>query len=280
MVIVVSLILLFFFNVLALFISGRHYYSPQVYPNGHSGGVGQYFFPIIAPFQKGLTKTLLFGEELWTHYFYLVSVAKENEELEYALRNAIKKNKECLETEFSNQRLRSFLNFQKSMANDTIAAQVIGRDPSPWFKSIIIDKGSYDGVRKGLPVVIPEGAAGQVIEVSSRYSKVLLLIDRNSAVDSLAQKTRARGIIRGSSDGKFLFQYVLKKYEIHEGDTVISSGLDGVFPKGLTIGRVFSVSQNSSGMFQEIVAIPFVDFEKLEEVMIVLPYSDQEDVRS
>jgi rod shape-determining protein MreC len=122
-----------------------------------------------------------------------------------ALSKAIEKNNECIETELSNQRFRTFLNFQKTMTNDTIAAQVIGKDPSPWFKSIIIDKGFSDGVKKGLPVIIPEGAAGQIIEVTKHYSKVLLLIDRNSAIDSLAQRTRARGIIRGSSDGRFFF---------------------------------------------------------------------------
>jgi rod shape-determining protein MreC len=275
MVVIVSLVLLFFFNVIALFISGRHYYSPQVSSIGHSYGPVQYFITIVSPFQKGLTQTIHFAEKLWTHYFYLVSVAKENEELKIALSKAIEKNNECIETELSNQRYRNFLNFQKTMTHDTIAAQVIGKDPSPWFNSIIIDKGFSDGVKKGLPVVIPEGVAGQIIEVTKHYSKVLLLIDRNSAIDSLAQRTRARGIIRGSSDGRFFFQYVLKKYEIQEGDTVISSGLDGVFPKGLKVGKVRSITQKNSGIFQEVVVTPFVDFEKLEEVIIILPKPDQ-----
>jgi rod shape-determining protein MreC len=271
MVIIVSLGLLFFVNVISLFVSGRHYYSLQV----SSRGPGQYFIEIIAPFQKGLTQTICFAERLWEHYFYLVSVAKENEELKLALRKAIEKNNECIETELSNQRFRTFLNFQKTMTNDIIAAQVIGKDPSPWFKSLIVDKGFADGVKKGLPVIIPEGAAGQIIEVTKHYSKVLLLIDRNSAVDALAQRTRARGIIRGSSDGRFFFQFVLRNNEIQEGDTVISSGLDGVFPKGLRVGQVQSITQKNSSIFQEVLVIPFVDFEKLEEVMIVLPHLNQ-----
>jgi rod shape-determining protein MreC len=271
MVIIVSLGLLFFVNVISLFVSGRHYYSLQV----SSRGPGQYFIEIIAPFQKGLTQTICFAERLWEHYFYLVSVAKENEELKLALRKAIEKNNECIETELSNQRFRTFLNFQKTMTNDIIAAQVIGKDPSPWFKSLIVDKGFADGVKKGLPVIIPEGAAGQIIEVTKHYSKVLLLIDRNSAIDALAQRTRARGIIRGSSDGRFFFQFVLRNNEIQEGDTVISSGLDGVFPKGLRVGQVQSITQKNSSIFQEVLVIPFVDFEKLEEVMIVLPHLNQ-----
>jgi rod shape-determining protein MreC len=271
MVIIVGLGFLFFINVIALFVSGRHYYSFQV----SSRGPGQYFIPIIAPFQKGFTQTICFAEKLWEHYFYLVSAAKENEELKLALRQAIEKNNECIETELSNQRLRTFLNFQKTMTNDIIAAQVIGKDPSPWFKSLIVDKGFVDGVKKGLPVIIPEGAAGQIIEVTKHYSKVLLLIDRNSAIDALAQRTRARGIIRGSSDGRFFFQYVLRNYEIQEGETVLSSGLDGVFPKGLRVGQVKSITQKNSSIFQEVLVIPFVDFENLEEVMIVLPDLNQ-----
>jgi rod shape-determining protein MreC len=277
MVIIVSLGLLFFFNVIALFISGRHYYSSQVSSIDRLQGPGQYFIPIFAPIQKGLTRTIFFAEKLWFHYFYLVSVTKENEELKIALTQALEKNNECIETELSNQRFRTFLNFQKTMNNNTIAAQVIGKDPSPWFKSIIVDKGFSDGVRKGLPVVIPEGAVGQIIEATKHYSKVLLLIDRNSAIDSIAQRTRARGIIRGFSDGRFFFQYVLRKYEIQEGDTVISSGLDGVYPKGLRVGQVHSITQKNSGIFQEVVVLPFVDFEKLEEVIIVLPSLKQND---
>ena len=275
MVIIVSLGLLFFLNVIALLISGRHYYSSKVDSSEHSGGGGQYFFAIIAPIQKGLTQTIHFAEGLWHQYFYLVSVTEENEKLKIALSEALEKNNQCTETEISNQRFKKLLNFQKTVKNDTIAAQVIGKDPSPWFKSIIIDKGFSDGVRTGLPVVSSEGVAGQVIEVAGNYSKVLLLTDRNSAIDSLAQRTRARGIVRGTSDGRYFFQYVLRKYEIQEGDTVISSGLDGVFPKGLRIGQVQSVNQKHSGIFQEIVVVPFVDFEKLEEVMIVLPHSEQ-----
>jgi rod shape-determining protein MreC len=276
MVIIVGLGLLFFVNIIVLFVSGRHYYSLQV----SSRGPGPYFIAIIAPFQKGLTQTVCFAERLWEHYFYLVSVAKENEELKLALRKAIEKNNECIETEISNERLRTFLNFQKSMTNNIIAAQVIGKDPSPWFKSLIVDKGFADGVKKGLSVIIPEGAVGQIIEVTKHYSKVLLLIDRNSAIDALAQRTRARGIIRGSSDGRFFFQYVLRNYEIQEGETVISSGLDGVFPKGLRVGQVESITQKNSSIFQEVLVIPFVDFEKLEEVMILLHDPNQNDVGS
>jgi rod shape-determining protein MreC len=118
--------------------------------------------------------------------------------------------------------------------------------------------------------VVPKGIAGQVTEVSSHYSKVLLIIDPNSAVDALVQSDRARGIIKGDAAGRCLFKYVLRKNDIAVGDIVVSSGLDGVFPKGLAVGKVSSIFKPKAGIFQEVTVTPYVDFEKLEEVLVVL----------
>ena len=141
---------------------------------------------------------------------------------------------------------------------------------SPWFQSIMIDKGRDDGLTRGLPVVVPEGIAGQVTEVSAGYAKVMLIIDPTSAVDALVQRTRSRGIVQGQFSNHCLFKYVLRKHDIQVGDTVISSGLDGVFPKGQRVGQVSEVVRRSAGVFQDIIVKPFVDFEKLELVLVVL----------
>jgi rod shape-determining protein MreC len=164
------------------------------------------------------------------------------------------------------------------MANRVCAAEVIGKDPSPWFKTIIIDKGKDDGVGKGMAVVIPEGIAGQIMDVSSRYSKVLLIIDPNSAVDVMVQRTRARGIIKGGPAGRCHIKYVLRKQDVSVGDQIISSGLDGVFPKGLAVGHVSGVIKRNSGIFQEVTVTPHIDFEKLEEVLVVLDHTKHEYV--
>ena len=269
-VIIVSLILLVFFNALALFISVRHTYSPENPAGDPPLGPGRLVISIVAPFQKVVTRSVRFAERIWQQYFYLVSVASENEKLRKALGRAVEKNNKCRETEISNQRLRTFLNFQKTMPQRVLAAEIIGKDPSPLFKTIIIDKGSADGVIKGRPVVVPEGVVGQVIEVSKYFSKVLLIIDRNSAVDALVQRTRARGMIKGAGAGRCFLHYVLRKHEIRIGDVVVSSGLDGVFPKGLRVGQVLDTKSQNQGIFQEILVRPFVDFEKLEEVMVVV----------
>lgn len=225
---------------------------------------------LISPFQKMVTGSIRFVRDIWNHYFFLSSTARENEQLRKALKQSIEDNFKCSETELSNQRLRKFINFQKTKTGQVIAAEVIGKDPSPWFHAVIIDKGEDDGIIQGLPVVNSEGIIGQVMAATSSYAKVLLMTDRNSAVDSLVQRSRARGITKGTSGDQCLLQYVLRKNDVRVGDTVISSGLDSVYPKGLRIGHVSRIIRRNAGIFQDVEVTPYVDFEKLEEVLVVL----------
>jgi rod shape-determining protein MreC len=235
-----------------------------------TSGFGRVGLSFVAPFQELVTRSVRFTREIWEHYFFLVSVYQENEDLKKSLNDAIEKNNQWKELKLANNRLRNLLRFQRSLTNRVVAAEVIGKDPSVWFKTVIIDKGKADGLQKGLPVVLPQGIAGQVIEVSDRYSKVMLIIDRNSAVDALVQRSRARGIIKGASADQCRFEFVLRKNDVQVGDTVVASGFDSVYPKGLRIGYVSDLSERSADIFYEITVTPFVDFEKLEEVLVIL----------
>lgn len=229
---------------------------------------------IIAPFQNVFTTSLRSVKGVWHHYFALVSTARENDQLRRALHEAVAESRRCEEVALTNKRLETFLTFKKQTAPHAVAAQVIGQDPSRWFKTIVVDKGASDGVAKGMPVVVPEGVVGQVVMTTAQYSKVLLMIDRNSAVDALVQRTRARGLIKGKTGGRCSLQYALRKHDIAVGDAVISSGLDRVYPKGLLIGYVTSVVRRNAGIFQEVDVTPAVEFEKLEEVLVVLKKDD------
>jgi rod shape-determining protein MreC len=266
-VMIVGIVVLFTVNIVILSIT-----STRRTPTS----AGEIALALVAPFQEVVTDSIRFIKRIWRHYFFLVSVAKENEVLNRELKKAIEKNNLLKETELSNLRLRNLLSFQQNETQKAIAAELIGRDPSPWFKTIIIDKGKADGLVKGSPVVVPEGIVGQVIDVSHHYSKVLLIIDQNSAVDGLVRRTRARGIIKGEPTGRCIFDYVMRKHEIRIGDTVVSSGLDGIFPKGLRVGHVTGVIRRNSGIFQEVNVSPFVDFETLEEVLVILSPFKQE----
>jgi rod shape-determining protein MreC len=261
MVLIVGGIVLITVNVILLSITSK---------SRSTLGVGRVGLSFVAPFQEIVSRSVRFARGVWKHYFLLVSVAQENEILKKMLNESIGNNNQWHEIELANTRLRNLLNFQKTPNNQVLAAEVIGKDPSGWFKTVIIDKGKAEGLQKGLPVVLPQGVVGQVIEVSSHYSKVMLIIDRNSAVDALVQRSRARGIIKGSSADQCRFEFVLRKHDVQIGDTVIASGLDGVYPKGLLIGRVSDLGGRKSDIFYDISVAPFVDYETLEEVLVIL----------
>lgn len=260
---VVGVGLLIAVNLMALSVSAsRRYYF---------AGPANVAVSFTGPFQEIAAHAIRFASEIWHHYFYLVAVARTNDRLEAALKGAAQYQNQCMELALSNQRLRYLLNFKEKNPRPLIAAEVIGRDPSPWFKSVTIDKGVSEGVARGAPVVMAEGVVGMVTDAANHYAKVLLIIDQNSAVDVLLQKNRARGVSKGASVDRCSLDYVLRKYEVDVGDAVISSGLDGVFPKGLRVGTVEKVIKKNAGVFQTVYIKPFVDFEKLEEVMVLLP---------
>ncbi len=233
-------------------------------------GVGRIALIFVAPVQGVVTETIGALKGTWHTYFAHISAAQENSRLRKELQHAVARINRFQEIELANIRLRQLLDFKISLETQSIAAEVVGKDPSPWYRTVVINKGRSAGVRKGLPVGVPEGVAGQVTDASAQYAKVMLIIDRNSAVDAFVQRTRARGIIKGESTSRCVFQYALRKDEVKVGDKIVASGLDGVFPKGMPIGEVSGVVRRAAGIFQEVTVTPHVDFEKLEEVLVIL----------
>ncbi len=231
-------------------------------------GFDRFTIALIAPFQMMVSRTIGFTEQVWENYFSLVAASKENSLLKNKLALTMKMRNHCRELKLENERLRKFFNFQASSGDSFFVAGVIGRDPSPWFKTIMIDKGSVDGLSKGLPVLVAEGIVGQIVSVSKNYSRVLLITDRSSAIDALVQNSRIRGIFKGNNTENCIFKYVLRKDDIHLGDIIVSSGLDGVFPKGLRIGKVLAVHKSNSHLFQKVTIKTFVNFDTLEEVLV------------
>ena len=235
-----------------------------------TGGPGPFGIYLIAPFQKVATHIIFFAKDVWRHYFFIVAAAKENDRLKKELHEALKKNQRQIEIELANKRLRVLLNFKKRVNRQVITAEVIGKDPSRWYKTVIIDKGMTDGVVKGSAVVAPLGVAGQVIETLAHYSKVQLMIDRNSSIDAVVQKKNARGIVKGDGGNQCSFEYVLRKHNIKVGDVIVTTGLDGVFPKGQRVGHVFLKVKRGSGNFKELIITPYVNFENINELMVLL----------
>jgi rod shape-determining protein MreC len=145
---------------------------------------------------------------------------------------------------------------------------VIGRDATGLARTLVIDRGEADGITKGAAALAPEGIVGQVFLASAHAARVLLIADHNSGVDALVQRTRARGIVQGTAEGGCGLKYVKRTEDVQVGDTVVTSGLDGVFPKGVPIGHVVAVDKQGQGLFQYAEVAPRVDFGQLEELLV------------
>ncbi len=225
---------------------------------------------ITSPVQKVVRGIIEGMGNVWRGYFSLVGAQKENEALKRELHELKLKVNRLREADLANQRLRALLNFKKSIATPLLPAELVAFDPSGWFQTILIDKGSNDGVAQDMAVVSAEGLMGRVIGVSSRHAKVLLIVDANSAVDALIQRSRVRGVLVGLGRDLCLLKYVQRNEDVQVGDRVISSGMGGVFPKGLLLGTVQEVVRGSSGLFQRVEVEPAANFSRLEEVMVVI----------
>lgn len=261
MVMIAGLIVLVTLTILILSLSSRRPFPAY--------GPGRVAIAMVAPFQKVIVSATRFFSGIWEHYFFLITVVDDNRNLRTELQQAMIINHRLKEAALSNERLRKLFKLQQAMEQPLVAAQVVGKDPSPWFQSVLLDKGRNDGVEEGQPVINPEGVVGIVVEATARYAKVMLITDPNSAVDAILQDSRARGIIKGGARGSCVLNFVLRKYEVAEGDTVVSSGMDSVFPKGLPIGLVTTIVKREAGIFQDVSVKPYVDFERLEEVLVV-----------
>ena len=252
---------------IALFMLSNGHNSPSDWNSAEKTVVD-----IISPFQKWFSNFYNKIESFWLSYFYLVDVHKENLALKEEVAHLKKQNDQYYELEAANTRLRELVNFSHSIDYKVIAAQVMGREPTRRFDSVIIDKGYKDNISKDMPVVTSSGVVGRIVAVSRNYSQVLLLIDKNSSIDALLQRTRDRGIIKGSGrNNPCSFNYLETTADVMIGDRIITSGLEGLFPKGISIAYVTDINPNIQGsLFKEIYVQPAVDFSKLEEVLVIL----------
>ena len=225
---------------------------------------------ITAPLQRVFTWGVNAIEDFWLNYFYLVDVRQENKELKRQIQQLMLENSRYRELLSTYVRLQTLLKFKQTFREPVIAARVIGRDPSGWFRSVIVDKGEKDGISVDMPVVNALGVVGRIVSVSTHYSKVLLIIDQNSSVDCLIQRSRDRGIVKGLSTELCKVAYLVKSSDVILGDQVVTSGLGGVFPKGLPLGQVVRIVDKPEELFKEVDVKPAVNFSKLEEVLIIL----------
>jgi rod shape-determining protein MreC len=173
------------------------------------------------------------------------------------------------ELELENARLRELLAFRAEQPDDYMSARVIGWDATGRARTVTIDRGESDGVVRGAAVIAPPGVVGHVFRTSPHAARVLLITDHNSGVDALVQRTRARGIVEGREIGGIGLKFVKRTESLEVGDEVVTSGMDRIFPKGLPVGTIAMVDKRGQGLFQYASIRPAVDFDRLEEVLVL-----------
>ena len=173
------------------------------------------------------------------------------------------------EARLENERLRKLLDFKESGRRKFVPSLVIARDPSGMNDTVVIDRGKKDNIEKGMIVISQNGLAGKVSETGWRISRVLLVTDYDSTFSGIVERTREEGAVTGNMRAGLIMKYLDMGCDVKKGDKVITSGLYGVFEKGILIGEVVSVEPDSSGLYMNAIIKPEVDVRRLEEVLVI-----------
>jgi len=214
---------------------------------------------------------------VWNNYLYLVALRGQNLTLQRELALLSEAKVAGEEYRLENERLRKLVEFKAQVPYRLVPARVIAEDLLAETNTVTINKGSLDGLRAGMVVVSVDGVIGQILDepgsaLAPLAAQVLLIIDRNSRVDALVQRSRARGVVMGKGAlDRLELQYVERTVDVTKGDAVICSGLGGIFPKGLLIGTVTSVKSDPRELGLQVEVRPSADFARLEEVLVVFP---------
>ena len=229
----------------------------------------QVTFGVFAEVQRATTAGVSGVRHLWSDYVGLRHVRAENAELKQQLADAQIQLQQQRALADRSRGLDKLLELRQRVTLNTVAAEVIASGASPEFRTLTVDKGTQQGVRADTAVVAPAGVVGRVVVPSLRAAKVQLIIDRNAAAGALIERSRAQGVVVGEGDELLRLEYVSEIADVAMGDVVVTSGIDGIFPKGFIIGRVEAI-ERSAGAYRRITVRPAVDFSSLEEVLLVL----------
>jgi len=223
---------------------------------------------VVAPISKSFQLTVQGVKGIYEEYLALRKTREANAHLRQEIARLQTQLTEFHEAYLENQRLRRLLDFKNAVKAEAIPAQVVVHDPSGWFQTLIVDKGALDGVGADMPVVNDEGVVGRVMDVSEHYARVVLITDPASAIDGMIERNRMRSVLAGKDASSCLLKYVRGNFDVQIGDLIITSGKDGIFPKGLRLGRVKRVRKDPVALFQIIEVEPAVRLGALEEVLI------------
>jgi len=235
----------------------------------------------IAPFEQALHWTQTSTSSIWHNYLYLRGVRAENRELKQEIQQMKLEQARMSQDAEQGRRLQALLSFKEQFVSQTMAAQVIGWSGSEQSRSIYIDKGAREGIKPDMAVITKDGIVGKVLQVygtnplERSVSQVLLIDDQTSGVGAILEKARLQGILRGTPSGDVVLEKVMSDETVPVGEMVLTSGGDGIFPKGLPVGKVTKVSVGSD-LFLNIRVRPAANLSRLEEVLVVTKIDERQ----
>ena len=224
---------------------------------------------MLAPVQTAGARLADGGEGIVHDYLDLVGVQKENARLRAELAHEKTQRARLAELEVENLHLSDLLELKQALALKSVAADVIGADASGLERTLLVEGGSDQGFEPGMAVLSTAGVVGKLLVVGPSSSRVLLINDHNSAIDTFDQRSRVRGIVAGMVDDGLVMKYVDRSEDVKPGDTIVTSGMDGIFTRGLLVGEVTSVVREGPGLFLTVNVAPAADFRRVEQVLIV-----------
>lgn len=223
----------------------------------------------VSPFLKATTYLRDGVADVWGNYVDLRGVRQENLRLKKEIEAYQVRLRALEETGRENQRLMTLLNLRETTSFAYVTSRVIGRDATNWFHSLIIDRGYRHGLDRHMAVVVPGGLVGQVIEVGPLTAQIQLITDPMSSVGVLLETSRVTGLLEGVHVDRLRIKYLPILAEVRVGEVVMTSGLGGVYPKGIPVGRVVAVQKRSGALFQEAIVEPSIGLSRLEEVLVI-----------
>lgn len=234
------------------------------------GPLGTAILAVLAPVQAVMANVAQSADDAWARYLEIGRLRVENVRLRAQVEELGREVGSLREDVLAARRLERLLNVRQTLPGRTVAARVIARDSARWYSTVLIDRGTKDGVRRNDPVVGADGVVGRVIEAAATSSRVLLISDSRSAVGVLIQRSREAGVVEGLGGGTVQLNYLSRAADVREGDVVVTSGLGGVFPKGLVVGTVMRLLREEGALVQTAMVRTAASLDRLEEVLVIV----------
>jgi rod shape-determining protein MreC len=226
---------------------------------------------VISPMQEGLASSKKNLSSLWDNYLSIVNTSKENTVLKKQISRLESDLTTMEEIRKENLRLKRLLSFSDELSHTKVMAQVVGWDSANEFKVIRLNKGTRHGIKTMAPVITDHGLVGYVYRATENYSDVLTILDQNNRVDIVVERTRTHGIVEGVFNFKCALKYIMRNEPVEVGDKLITAGVGGIYPKGIKVGMITNIAKENFGMTLSVEVVPSVDFDKLEEVLVLIP---------